>query len=284
MAFLCIDIGGTNTLFGVGNGGFEKVEQVKTVEFLNNIQRTVKSVLEDAGHSEVEEVAVAAAGPVDREKGLFYPPNIDREFVQIKEPLQEFAEVNIVNDCAAAVLGEYHYGETAENLLYITVSSGIGAAFVSKGDLVEGSNGNFGEVGHMKIGGDLDCGCGGTGHWEAYCSGENIPDMAEELYGLEVDNAKDLFQMEGEKAVEALEEFKSRTCVGIANLINLYNPDKIIFGGAVALNHFDTILDSIEEGIDDQIVNEMPEITLCGLGEIAVLHGLRVKCNGELEK
>lgn len=284
MAFLCIDIGGTNTLFGVGNGGFEKVEQVKTVEFLNNIQRTVESVLEDAGHSEVEEVAVAAAGPVDREKGLFYPPNIDREFVQIKEPLQEFAEVNIVNDCAAAVLGEYHYGESAENLLYITVSSGIGAAFVSEGELVEGSNGNFGEVGHMKIGDDLNCGCGGTGHWEAYCSGENIPKMASKLYDLDIDHARDLFELNSEKAESAMQEFKKRTCVGIANLINLYNPDKIIFGGAVALNHFDTILDSIEEGIDAEIVNEMPEITLCGLGEIAVLHGLRVKCNGKVEK
>jgi glucokinase len=281
MAFLCIDIGGTNTFFGVGDDDFRKVKEVKTAEFLQDIDKAVKSVLEEAGYPELDQIAVAAAGPVDREKGLFYPPNIDREFVQIKEPLEEFAEVEIVNDCAAAVLGEYHYGETAENLLYITVSSGIGSAYVSDGELVEGRSGNFGEVGHMRIGDDLTCGCGGTGHWEAYCSGENIPEMTEELYDLDIDHARDLFEIDSVKSDKALEEFSNRMRIGVANMINMYNPDKIIFGGAVALNHFDTVLESIEGGIDSDIVNEMPEITLCGLGEIAVLHGLRVKCNGE---
>ena len=282
MAFLCIDIGGTNTFFGVGDDDFRKVKEVKTAEFLQDIDKAVKSVLEEAGYPELDQIAVAAAGPVDREKGLFYPPNIDREFVQIKEPLEEFAEVEIVNDCAAAVLGEYHYGETAENLLYITVSSGIGSAYVSDGELVEGRSGNFGEVGHMRIGDDLTCGCGGTGHWEAYCSGENIPEMTEELYDLDIDHARDLFEIDSVKSDKALEEFSNRMRIGVANMINMYNPDKIIFGGAVALNHFDTVLESIEGGIDSDIVNEMPEITLCGLGEIAVLHGLRVKCNGKI--
>jgi glucokinase len=281
MAFLCIDIGGTNTFFGVGDDEFGKVKEFKTAEFLQDIDEAVKLVLEEAGYPELDQIAVAAAGPVDREKGLFYPPNIDKEFVQIKDPLEEFAEVEVVNDCAAAVLGEYHYGETAENLLYITVSSGIGSAYVSDGELVEGSNGNFGEVGHMRIGDDLTCGCGGTGHWEAYCSGENIPEMTEELYDLDIDHAKDLFEIDSVKADKALEEFSDRMRIGVANMINMYNPDKIIFGGAVALNHFDTVLESIEDGIDSDIVNEMPEITLCGLGELAVLHGLRVKCNGD---
>lgn len=281
MAFLCIDIGGTNTFFGVGDDDFRKVKEVKTAEFLQDIDKTVKSVLEEVGYPELDQIAVAAAGPVDREKGLFYPPNIDKEFVQIKDPLEEFAEVEVVNDCAAAVLGEYHYGETAENLLYITVSSGIGAAYVSDDELIEGSSGNFGEVGHMRIGDDLTCGCGGTGHWEAYCSGENIPEMTEELYDLDIDHAKDLFEIDSVKADKALEEFGDRMRIGVANMINMYNPDKIIFGGAVALNHFDAVLESIKDGIDSDIVNEMPEITLCGLGELAVLHGLRVKCNGE---
>ncbi|QGA81024.1 ROK family protein [Candidatus Nanohalobium constans] len=284
MAFLCIDIGGTNTFFGVGDDDFRKVKEIKTADFLSDINKSVKSVLEEADYPELEKVAVAAAGPIDKDKGLFYPPNIDKEFVQLKDPLEEFAEVEIINDCAAAVLGEYYYGETAENLLYITISSGIGAAFISNGDLVEGRDGNFGEVGHMKIGEELECGCGGTGHWEAYCSGNNLTNMAHELHDLEIDDPKELFEVEGENAEEALDEFKHRTCVGVANLINLYNPDKIIFGGAVALNHFDTILESIENGVKSEIVNEMPEMTLCGLGEIAVLHGLRVNCNGKVKE
>lgn len=279
MAYLCIDIGGTNTFFGVADEkDFRKVRDIKTSEFLKNIQKTVNNLLEELDHPQLEKVAVAAAGPIEREKGLFYPPNIDREFVQIKEPLENFAEVIIVNGCAAAALGEYYYGESAENLLYVSVSSGIGSAFIGNGELIEGRDGNFGEAGHMKIGEELECGCGGTGHWEAYCSGDNIPKMAKNLYQLEIDNAKELFELENKKAEESLQEFREKMCIGVANLINLYNPDKIIFGGAVALNHFDEILDSVEKGIGNEIVNEMPEITLCGLGEIAVLHGLKVKC------
>ena len=278
MAFLCIDVGGTNTLFGIGNGDFEKVEQVKTVDFLKDIESTVEKVLEDASYSEVEHVAVAAAGPVDKKQGLFYPPNIDKEVVQIREPLEKFAETDIVNDCAAAVLGEYYYGETAEKLLYVTISSGIGAAYIEDGELVNGASGNFAEIGHMKIGEDLECGCGGTGHWEAYCSGDNITQMAEKLYDLKIDHPKELFKPNSKKAEQALNEFNKKTAIGTANLINLYNPDKIIFGGAVALNHFDQIKEAVDN-IGSEIVNEVPEIVLCGLGENSVLHGLRASCN-----
>jgi glucokinase len=284
MAFLCIDIGGTNTLFGIGDNGFQKVKELKTREFLLNFDATIQEVMDEAGYDEVDQIAIAAAGPVDREKGLFYPPNIDKEFVQIKDPLQEYGEVNILNDCAAAVMGEYHYGESADELLYVTISSGIGAAYVSEGHLVDGWNGNFGEVGHMTVGEELECGCGGKGHWEAYCSGNNLPDMAEELYGLEADNARDIFEMESEKAQKVIEEFRYRNRVGIANLINLYNPEKIVFGGAVALNHFEDILEAVEGGIKDDTINELPEMTLCGLGEIAVLHGLKAACKGEIKR
>jgi glucokinase len=284
MTFLCIDIGGTNTLFGLGDNGFQKVKELKTEEFLLNIEATVEEAMNEAGYEEIDEIAIAAAGAVDREKGRFYPPNIDKEFVQIKDPLEQYADVEIINDCAAAVMGEYHYGESADELLYVTISSGIGAAYASDGELIEGWHGNFAEIGHITVGQDLECGCGGEGHWEAYCSGENLPKMANELYDMDVDNAKEIFQRDDEKANRAEKEFKYRNKMGIADLINLYNPEKIVFGGAVALNHFDDILEAVEEGIEDEIINDLPEMTLCGLGEIAVLHGLKAACKGDINK
>lgn len=284
MTFLCIDIGGTNTLFGVGDEGFEKVKELKTKEFLLDIETAIEEVISESGQEEVDQIAVAAAGPIDRDKGRFYPPNIDKEFVQIKDPLEEFADVDIINDCAAAVMGEYHYGESADELLYITISSGIGAAYVSEGQLVDGWNGNFGEVGHMTVGEEMSCGCGGEGHWEAYCSGNNLPKMAEELYDLDVDHAKEIFEINSKKAEKVIQEFKYRNRRGIANLINLYNPEKIVFGGAVALNHFEDVRDAVEGGIQEEVVNDLPEMTLCGLGEIAVLHGLRAACVEDIER
>jgi len=281
MAFLCIDIGGTNTLFGIGEENFGKVKEMNTERFLSDVSGMVESVIEDSEAEDIQEIAVAAAGPVDREKGVFYPPNIDTEEVQIVEPLERFAETNIVNDCSAAVLGEYYYGESAEELLYVTISSGIGAAYVSEGELVEGWNGNFAEVGHITVGEELECGCGGRGHWEAYCSGENLTEMAEKLFDLDVERPQDIFNRESEKANKAEQKFKEKNKTGIADLINLYNPEKIVFGGAVAINHFDDVKEPVDEGLGDEIINEVPEMTLCGLGEIAVLHGLRSICLNE---
>lgn len=278
MVFLCIDVGGTNTLFGLGNGDFEEVRRVKTKDFLDDVEGTVDRVLDDKASSEVDDIAVAVAGPVEMEKGLFYPPNIDKDVVRIRERLEKFGEVSIVNDCAAAVLGEYHYGESAESLLYVTISSGIGAAYIEDAELVEGFDGNFGEIGHMKVGNNLECGCGGTGHWEAYCSGDNIPKMAEQLHNLKLDHPKDLFELETEKAQKARREFNEKMRTGFINLINMYNPEKIIFGGAVALNHFETIKGPLKN-IEDEVVNNVPEMCLCGLGDNAVLHGLRATCN-----
>ena len=278
MVFLCIDVGGTNTLFGLGNGDFEEVRRVKTKDFLDDVEGTVDRVLDDKASSEVDDIAVAVAGPVEMEKGLFYPPNIDKDVVRIRERLEKFGEVSIVNDCAAAVLGEYHYGESAESLLYVTISSGIGAAYIEDAELVEGFDGNFGEIGHMKVGNNLECGCGGIGHWEAYCSGDNIPKMAEQLHNLKLDHPKDLFELETEKAQKARREFNEKMRTGFINLINMYNPEKIIFGGAVALNHFETIQEGLK-AVEDEAVNDIPEMCLCGLGDNAVLHGLRATCN-----
>ncbi len=278
MVFLCVDIGATNTVLGIGKEDFRKVKKVETENFLYEIGPTIENFLSRAGFEDVDEVTVAAAGPVEVEKGLFYPPNIDMEEVQIREPLEEFAEVNILNDCAAAVLGEYNYGETSEDLLYITISSGIGAAFISGGELVEGWNGNLGEVGHMKVGENLRCGCGGRGHWEAYCSGENLVEMAKKLHGFEVKNPREVFDKK-ERCEKVLEEFRRKNARALANLINLYNPEKIVFGGAVALNHFEEVKKSAEEISDEEVVNEMPEISRCGLEELSVLQGLRSYCN-----
>ncbi|MFB6203256.1 MAG: ROK family protein [Candidatus Nanohaloarchaea archaeon] len=287
MPFFCIDIGGTNTLIGVGNGDFEVVTRKKTDVFLDDIQGELKSVLEETDHGmeDIEETAVAAAGPIDREKGFFRPPNIEKEKVQLRTPLEEIGRVHIVNDCTSAVLGEYFYGDHgSEDLVYITISSGIGAGVIVDGNLAEGWNGNFGEVGHMTVaGGDMVCGCGGEGHWEAYCSGNSLPELGEEITGRSFEDAREIFDLyrEGddgaEKVIERMNEINAR---GLANVVDVYNPGKILLGGAVALNHPEVIT-GVEDEVRSAAINEVPEIEICSLGEKAVIHGLRAVCNGE---
>lgn len=291
MAFLCVDIGGTNTILGAGNGEFETIAKYRTEEFLKDVSGRVEEALKDT-HIEVEDIretAVAAAGPIDREDMLFYPPNIsdDRglEEIDLGEALNDFGDITIINDCASAVLGEYHYGQhDSDNIVYVTISSGIGAGAVLNGRLIEGADGNFAEVGHMKIEGDLKCSCGGRGHWEAYCSGENMPKMAEQLFGLEYSEAREIFDRydeESEEASKVIDKMQEVNAVGMANIATMYNPEKIVIGGAVALNHPETVVEPLEKQVRELTVNETPDISLCTLDDEAVIHGLRAVCNGK---
>lgn len=291
MVFLCIDIGGTNTLFGIGNGDFQVVEKMRTQRFLEDMDAVIDETLKevDRDRQEIEKVAIAAAGPIDRDEKVFYPPNFlsssKMEEVDLGKFFSRADEMKIVNDCTSAVIGEYYYGDHGtENLVYITISSGIGAGVILNGDVIEAADGNFGEIGHMKVGGDLQCGCGGKGHWEAYCSGRNLTQMAEEFFQAEFEDAKSIFdayERHDAKAEKTIAEMHEINSAGIANVTNMYNPEKIILGGAVPLNHPEIIIEPLKDQVEDDSVNRTPEIEPCELGEKSVLHGLRAVCNGK---
>jgi len=288
MEFACIDIGGTNTLIGVGNNEFHVIEKVDSASFLRDMNRSLEQILSRAGYSlaDVNSIAIAAAGPVDRDNGVFYPPNIDLDAVPLREPFDDVtADIQILNDCTSAVLGEYVYGdEDAESLVYLTISTGIGAGVVMDGRLVEGWNGNAGEIGHMIIDDTgRECGCGGEDHWEAYCSGAHLASMAADLFGYEFSDAREIFDAyrSGDpRAQEVVEQMQTYNVRGVTNLVNIFDPELIAVGGGVALNHDDIVVDGLRDRIAQESVNEAPQITTCSLREKAVIHGLRAVCNG----
>lgn len=285
MAFLCIDVGGTNTLVGFGNDDFEVVEKYRSRDFLSDVSGSIRRVIDESGHTidEVNQVAVAVAGPVDRDKGVFYPPNIDMDEVQIVEPLEEFGDVKIINDCTSAVLGEYHYGgHDVEDLVYVTISSGIGSGVMINGELAEGWNGNIGEVGHIQLS-DKPIGDNGGTHWESLCSGNHLPGFAENLTGRKYGDARELFDDYESRDCDAkhvIEQMKHLNAKGFGAIVNMFNPEKIVIGGAVALNHPEKVVEPLEEDVEDKVVNKVPDIEICALGEESVIHGLRAVCNG----
>lgn len=290
MEFACVDIGGTNTLVGVGNDSFEIIEKVSTEAFLQDMAGSLERILDTSGHqlTDLNQIAFAAAGPIDREKGVFYPPNIDdMDAVQLREPIEDAGvDVKIVNDCNSAVLGEYVYGDTdVDDLVYLTISTGIGAGIIVDGTLVEGNNGNFGEIGHIIIDNNgRPCGCGGRDHWEAYCSGKNLPRMAHEVFGHDYEDARAIFDAyynNDKDAAEIVDQMQEYNARGIANIINIFDPEHIAIGGGVALNHPNIVVDGLQKRIEQESVNGVPHIEAASLREEAVIHGLRAVCNGE---
>ncbi|MGB9717296.1 MAG: ROK family protein [Thermoproteota archaeon] len=246
-------------------------------------------------------VGVGSIGPLDLKKGLVVnPPNLRVGIIPIVEGVEKHfnAPVRLLNDCVAAVLGEKRFGagRNMENIVYVTISTGIGGGAIVDGHLLLGKDGNAHEVGHIVVDkeGLLECGCGKRGHWEAYCSGSGMVNYAKlllkewcvdfnksslrKLFQEDFSNAtpKILFEAarEGdETALRIIGEIGLLNAIGFANIVNAYDPELITVGGSVALFNSELILDPVKKNIPKYAINRLPEITITPLGEDAVLYG-----------
>ena len=237
-------------------------------------------------------VGVGSFGPLDLAAGAVVDPaNLPDSVSEIplREPLAALLDggtVTIQNDTVAGIVAERTYGEhTPDDMVYLTISSGIGAGVCVDGHILSGWNGNVGEVGHLTLDptGTMTCGCGAPGHWEAYCSGENIPRYARLLHeaeGYDTDldlaelDAATLFAAEDDElATAVVDRLAEWNTLGIANVANTFAPTCISVGGAVALHNPDRILQPVRERIGDYIVGNVPEIRLTALGEDVVVKG-----------
>lgn len=243
-------------------------------------------------------VGVGSIGPLDIRRGeVINTPNLSIRCFRLREPLIEFFRTDyvlVVNDCVAGVWGEkvFGYGVNINNLVYITLSTGIGGGVVVDGDLLIGKDGNAHEVGHIVVRYDgLRCGCGGLGHWEAYASGSGIPRYVKyyvenivtskktvltELVK-EVSITPELFfrlVREGDEvAVEIFEELCRVNAAGFASVINVYDPELIVVGGSLALANYDLLIQPLHNLLSNYVVNRLPKILPTQFGGEAVLKG-----------
>jgi glucokinase len=248
----------------------------------------------------LEGIGVASAGPLDLKKGgMAAPANLPYKFVPLVGPLQESFRVDValMNDCNSAALGERRFGvgKEHENLVYVTLSTGIGGGAIVDGHLLIGKDGNAAEIGHLVVDptGRLTCGCGRKGHWEAYCSGKNIPRLAmliarEEQGTKDIERLEDLLNVAGPVDSAAIlraaaegngfgmrvaEEMGKLNALGFANAVNLFDPSLITIGGGVALNNRELVLRPIAELVPQYSINRTPEIMITPLGDDAGLLG-----------
>ncbi len=245
--------------------------------------------------SEVVAAGIGSIGPLDLAAGIVLgpanlPDTVGR--IPLVGPLSRLLgtdEVHLHNDTNAGVIGErFHAERNPDDMVYLTVSSGIGAGVAVDGEVLSGWDGNAGEVGHMTVDphGFMTCGCGHDGHWEAYCSGNNIPKYARELHEedpidtvLPIDDpdfsAVDVFAAAGEDtfADHVIAQLAHWNAMGIANVIHAYAPLVVSVGGAVALNNPQRLLDPVREKLPDMVFINVPEIRLTDLGDEVVVKG-----------
>jgi predicted NBD/HSP70 family sugar kinase len=118
------------------------------------------------------------------------------------------------------------------------------------------------------------------GHW-MMCSGEQLPEFAEEIAGIEVATAEELFKRyhQGEEAFfPVIERMNKYNATAITQIANLLNPDAVILGGKVVLENSSTIIEGIKNNMGPGLVNPQPDIKVTEFQDDVVLHGLKAIC------
>lgn len=265
-----VDLGGTLIRAGLFTQEGRLVERLelptKAAEgpqaVIGRIKESIYSLwggLGDEGAGQqIAGIGVGCPGPLNPFTGVVLsPPNLSGWVdVPLRDILMHEFGVPVLlnNDANAAALGEYFYGQGRgiNNLVYLTISTGVGAGIICDGKLLLGEHGSAGEIGHMTIdpSGPL-CGCGNHGCFEALVSGTGIvrrataklqrlrTNSADYVSLLEVGefSAEDVFQaarMGDHLATAIVEETWGYLGIGLANLVNLYNPKMIVLGGGVS--------------------------------------------------
>jgi glucokinase len=212
-------------------------------------------------------------------------------------PLRSFVEsklalpVEIDNDANAAALGEHLFGAGRgfHDLVYVTISTGIGVGIIAADKLVH----RLGEGGHVTVqpGGDL-CGCGARGCMEALCSGSGIARRAQEqlrdgrpgklremVSDIKLVTSKmvaDAVAAKDELACALWQETVSWLAIGIGSIIVLLAPQAIILGGGVAAGAGELLLQPLRAELEERVhILSMDKVQIlkAGLGTDSVLYG-----------
>ncbi len=289
-----IDVGATNiriALFDRDGGEVSEIhkDKIDHADFMGQIYRVLDRQRKFDG------IGIAVPGRLAEDgKVWVYSPNMrgvtNLPVVDILSKKYR-TRVRLSNDAVAAVTGEWRFGagKGMRNVAYLTLSTGIGAGVVADGRPLSGKDGNAHEVGHCTIdaSGAMRCACGSYGHWEAYCSGSSIPRFAEllmrtkfkgmesKLRRVEGMDAEDVYGAAAHDKVAAgiVEEVGRLNAIGIANLINTYDPEIVTIGGGVALNNRKAVLEPILRHINEYKFNRIPPIEITPLGEKVVFYG-----------
>ncbi|MBU5440713.1 ROK family transcriptional regulator [Paenibacillus sp. MSJ-34] len=184
-------------------------------------------------------IGVGVPGIVDEEGTVLFAPHLKWSDANVKRQLEAHFPypVYVDNEANAGAIGEKKAGagKDAANLVYISVGTGIGTGTIINGALFRGASGFSGEMGHMTIEAfGKPCSCGNRGCWELYASESALLELAEERLAVPEDANLDALLRKAEQggaaAIELFEHIGRYLGIGIANIVNTFNPELIIVG------------------------------------------------------
>lgn len=268
-----IDLGGTNIKAGLvnflGEPKFIKeipTEKEKGYEYIiNNVKKLINYYLNKEG-LKIKGVGLALPGSVDDSEGeCIYCPNLDWRNINIKRDIEADLgiKVRLINDANAACLGDYFYGSAKgyKNIVYLTLGTGVGSAFIIDDKLLLGSKKVGAEAGHMIIEPrGYACSCGSRGCLETLVSASAIVRRTKEKMkntstllleyqdSLSTEIIFDAYRKNDALAEKIIEETKEYLAIGISNLINIFNSEIVILAGGVTKSQ-DVLLKGLKEKV-----------------------------------
>lgn len=283
---LGIDIGGTNTVFGIvdARGQVIASDSIKTKkhnkfdDYVAELHAGVERLLEkNDATDKIQGIGIGAPNANYYTGEIINPPNLPWEgpIIPLAEKISKAfggIPVAVTNDANAAALGEMTYGAARgmKDFIMITLGTGVGSGIVVNGQLVYGHDGFAGELGHLivKRNNGRMCGCGRTGCLEAYCSATGVARTAREflevrtepstLRNLQIEDitSKDVYDaaIAGDKMAKDIFTYTG-TILGeaFADMVSFTSPQAIILFGGLAKSG-ELLMKPLQEAFDKSVM------------------------------
>ena len=282
-----VDLGGTKILAGVVTRAGEIVrrhERPTPQDSQEAVVRELEAAVSELVADDVGAIAFGVPSPIDQRRGVVV------ECVNL--PLTDFAlrehmagrfdlPVGLENDANAAAIGEWRagVGRGVDDLVMLTLGTGLGGGVISGGKPFRGANGGGVELGHVVIvhdGRPCQGACRGRGHLEAYVSGHAASAAAQEAFGPSAD-AHRLIRLanEGDDVARAiLAEIGGYLGAGMGSFTNIFAPELIVIGGGFGVAGWEYLIPPAEEVMLREALRPMRDVVRVARAELATAAGL----------
>ena len=269
-----IDIGGSHIGVGLINASgkiIQKIEKDLSIGLsesdynkilLDNLIELITKILDESKTeiSKINLIGIAVPGTVSNTH-IVKADNLHIKDFDITSEINKYFNVpiNLRNDAKCAALAEKEYGslKKSEDAIFLTIGTGVGGAVFLNGKLLRPKMYEGFEIGHMVIKEDgIQCNCGRCGCFEKYASMKALKDAIQKEYdkkdlsGQEIKALIDE-EIETEKMQKILNEYINNLSIGIANLVNIFEPDTISIGGSFVY-YKDILLPKLEGALKEK--------------------------------
>ncbi len=282
-----VDLGGTKILAGVVARGGEVVRRHERAtpqdaqeHVIAELEAAVTELLDDS----VGAIGFGVPSPIDQARGVVVRcVNLPLENAPLRDHMHERFDlpVGLDNDANAAAIGEWRAGagRGVDDLVMLTLGTGVGGGVISGGTPFRGRNGEGAELGHVTIvhdGRPCQGACRGRGHLEAYVSGHAASEAAREAFGPSAD-AHRLIRLANEgdaQAKEILTELAGYLGSAIGSFVNIFAPELVLLGGGFGVAAFDYLAGPAEETARREALEPMRDDFRIAKAELGTAAGL----------